>query len=301
MAGKFSTLFLAHTGKASDKWASYLPVYDAVFGKYQDKEDFSLLEIGIQNGGSLEVYSQFFQGLKIIVGCDINPACGELVYEDARVNIVIGNCATSSVCDEINRICAQYDIIIDDGSHTSQDIVRAFLMYFSKLKPGGSFIIEDLHASYWGEWGGGLFYGKSSMSFLKLLLDVIHHEHWGIDAANHDVLVKEFPEYKDLIMNAGIDEICSISFFNSICVVEKSSHSTSQALGERRVAGKYAQVDEVPLSQNGGDPRRADERSNMYSRLHSTEPPSDTRPISRNGLCPCGSGKRFKHCHGKLA
>lgn len=24
-------------------------------------------------------------------------------------------------------------------------------------------------------------------------------------------------------------------------------------------------------------------------------------PISRNALCPCGSGKKFKHCHGAVA
>ena len=24
-------------------------------------------------------------------------------------------------------------------------------------------------------------------------------------------------------------------------------------------------------------------------------------PISRNSLCPCGSGKKYKHCHGQLA
>ena len=23
-------------------------------------------------------------------------------------------------------------------------------------------------------------------------------------------------------------------------------------------------------------------------------------PISRNALCPCGSGKKYKHCHGQL-
>jgi len=27
--------------------------------------------------------------------------------------------------------------------------------------------------------------------------------------------------------------------------------------------------------------------------------PESTR-ISRNALCPCGSGKRYKYCHGKL-
>jgi preprotein translocase subunit SecA len=24
-------------------------------------------------------------------------------------------------------------------------------------------------------------------------------------------------------------------------------------------------------------------------------------PVSRNAPCPCGSGKKFKHCHGQLA
>jgi preprotein translocase subunit SecA len=26
-----------------------------------------------------------------------------------------------------------------------------------------------------------------------------------------------------------------------------------------------------------------------------------TAPVSRNALCPCGSGKKYKHCHGQLA
>jgi preprotein translocase subunit SecA len=25
-----------------------------------------------------------------------------------------------------------------------------------------------------------------------------------------------------------------------------------------------------------------------------------SRPVSRNAPCPCGSGKKYKHCHGKL-
>jgi preprotein translocase subunit SecA len=24
-------------------------------------------------------------------------------------------------------------------------------------------------------------------------------------------------------------------------------------------------------------------------------------PLSRNAMCPCGSGKKYKHCHGQLA
>lgn len=31
------------------------------------------------------------------------------------------------------------------------------------------------------------------------------------------------------------------------------------------------------------------------------QPPHPTKPVSRNEPCPCGSGKRYKHCHGRLA
>jgi preprotein translocase subunit SecA len=26
-----------------------------------------------------------------------------------------------------------------------------------------------------------------------------------------------------------------------------------------------------------------------------------TQKVGRNDPCPCGSGKKFKHCHGRLA
>jgi preprotein translocase subunit SecA len=28
--------------------------------------------------------------------------------------------------------------------------------------------------------------------------------------------------------------------------------------------------------------------------------PSSWGKVGRNGPCPCGSGKKFKHCHGRL-
>ena len=30
-----------------------------------------------------------------------------------------------------------------------------------------------------------------------------------------------------------------------------------------------------------------------------TLPPEQLAGVSRNGPCPCGSGKKFKMCHGK--
>jgi preprotein translocase subunit SecA len=29
--------------------------------------------------------------------------------------------------------------------------------------------------------------------------------------------------------------------------------------------------------------------------------PATWGKVQRNALCPCGSGKKYKHCHGRLA
>ena len=35
-------------------------------------------------------------------------------------------------------------------------------------------------------------------------------------------------------------------------------------------------------------------------RLPPSALPSGWERTSRNAMCPCGSGKKFKHCHGTL-
>jgi hypothetical protein len=74
-------LYLQHTGKVSDKWSLYLSVYDQILKSYRNA-NVRLLEIGVQNGGSLEIWSKYFSNAKLIVGCDINPECGKLRYDE---------------------------------------------------------------------------------------------------------------------------------------------------------------------------------------------------------------------------
>jgi uncharacterized protein YecA (UPF0149 family) len=47
----------------------------------------------------------------------------------------------------------------------------------------------------------------------------------------------------------------------------------------------------------GGSPERR-ERDPAGERLTAPRPPWAGTP--RNAVCPCGSGKKFKHCHGRI-
>ena len=52
-------LYQNHFGKVSQKWAIYFNQYEEKFSKYK-KFPIKLFEIGIENGGSLEIYSKYF-------------------------------------------------------------------------------------------------------------------------------------------------------------------------------------------------------------------------------------------------
>jgi hypothetical protein len=97
---KFSDIFNAHEGKASDKWLGYLPIYDALFAEWADQR-VTVLEIGVQNGGSLEAYDKFFVRADTIVGCDIDPKCAELKFESPRIVVVVGDCNQPDTIDRI--------------------------------------------------------------------------------------------------------------------------------------------------------------------------------------------------------
>jgi hypothetical protein len=235
-------LYAAHRGKVSDKWSIYLKVYEELFRPYRATR-LCLLEIGIQNGGSLEIWGRYFEAAAALVGCDINVACEQLRYDDPRIHVVVG--------DAIAVQAERFDIVIDDGSHRSGDIIRSFVRYFPKLEQGGIFVVEDLHCSYWREFEGGLVDPWSSMSFLKRLADVINHEHWGAPYCRAEVLRSFENRYGVALDEENLGQIHSIEFSNSICVIRKRARADNE-LGPRVVAGTDAiTASEVLMAQRG--------------------------------------------------
>ena len=229
-------LYSEHRGKVSDKWSIYLSEYDRLFSSYRDRP-VRILEIGIQNGGSLEIWSKYFPGAEALVGCDINPDCAKLTFEDPRINVVVGDANADATETEILTRSPNFDLIIDDGSHTSGDIVKSFARYFRHLRQGGIFVAEDLHCSYWSNFEGGLYFPYSSISFFKRLADIVNHEHWGIEKERKLILQGFAKQFETDFDESDLAEIHSIEFFNSVCVVHKRSPQYN-VLGERFVAGE---------------------------------------------------------------
>ena len=256
-------LYSQHTGKVSDKWSSYLFVYDQILKSYRNM-NVRLLEIGVQNGGSLEIWSKYFSNPKIIVGCDINPKCAKLTYENSRIHVLVGDANSDEVKSNVIELSKSFDIIIDDGSHTCSDIVKSFAKYFHLLEYGGIYIVEDLHSSYWKEYEGGLFYPFSSVTFFKYLIDIINYEHWGIAKEPTDLLNKLCKKYSCTIDPIDLESIHSITFFNSLCVIIKCKPEHN-SLGKRYLVGLIEEISKLQQKFNNTYNVPPGQKNNQWS------------------------------------
>lgn len=235
-AMSYSETFQNHRGNAADKWEGYLLTYDIELEPLRDRVR-KMLEIGVQNGGSLEVFANYFQQAEYLVGLDICEDCRNLSFNDPRIHVEIGDATSATARQKLARTYGSFDLILDDGSHQSTDITQSFFAMLELLAPGGTYIAEDLCCVYWKEFGGGLKSPQSPMQLFKHLADVINHEHWrsGVSIADH---LREMG-YVDISPSTleRIGSIRSISFHNSICIIRTNTFSFQNKIGKRFCRG----------------------------------------------------------------
>ena len=209
---RLARLFFEHNGKLTDKWEQYLAIYAGELDRFVARATpIRLLEIGVQNGGSLEVWSKYLPPGSAIVGIDIDPAVEKLTFR-GNVRAFV---ADINDMDKVEGLIGTepFDVIVDDGSHTSSDIISTFRRLFPKLALGGKYIVEDLHASYWKSHEGGLRLRSSSIEYFKDIVDALNSDYF----ESNDCLSAEA---KTEIPNLG-RQIARITFYDSVVVIEK--------------------------------------------------------------------------------
>jgi hypothetical protein len=246
--GSLANLYSEYTfGKVSTKWESYFPIYDFWLSPTRDTTQ-NILEIGVQNGGSLEIQSRYFRKARAIIGADVNPLVNNLCFQDPRIKIIVGAAREKSTFQKILESAPNgYDLIIDDGSHHSIDTVLNFVMYFPLLNPGGLYIVEDMHCAYWEDYGGGLENPRSVAIFFKSIIDLINVEH-ARGKFNQCSLFKEFFDEAQLPTCLRDGSIFSIASYNSIYVIKKSTDRLKPFLGGCVIVGDEASVDDRVLA-----------------------------------------------------
>ena len=131
-----------------DTYHSYLDTYETLFARLRDTAS-NVLEIGIWDGGSISLWSEYFLRATIHA-FDITflrPAAGFLM-SNPRINLTLGVDAYSD--SFIAKLAsARYDVIIDDGPHTLESMKVVVSKYSQLLTENGLLIVEDVPNIEW--------------------------------------------------------------------------------------------------------------------------------------------------------
>lgn len=163
--------FLTQTGSRIIKSAHYFPAYERHLSRWINKP-LLMFEIGTGDGGSSQMWKQYFGPLARIVTVDIREICKN--YEQSQIFVRIGDQANTDFLDSLIAEFGQPDIILDDGSHHMTDINKTFSHLYSQMTRDGVYIVEDLSTAYWEEYGGGLGVKGSFIERAKGLIDELH-------------------------------------------------------------------------------------------------------------------------------
>jgi len=106
--------YLNNDKRIIDKWTHYFPIYERFLAPWVNKT-VNFLEIGVSEGGSLQMWKSYLGPLSTIVGVDIDPSCKQI--EENGIKIRIGDQSSESFLTSLVDEFGTFDVVIDDGSH----------------------------------------------------------------------------------------------------------------------------------------------------------------------------------------
>jgi hypothetical protein len=170
--GDLLDIFIKNKSLTVHKWHHYIPLYERYFSPFRGNK-VKFLEIGVGNGGSLQMWRKYFGQDAIIFGIDINPQCEK--YNGLAGQVRIGSQADKIFLAEIVKEMGGVDIVLDDGSHQMDHVSASLKHLFPQMSYGGIYMIEDLQTAYWKEYGGGYRLKGSFFSLVMGFVDDMHH------------------------------------------------------------------------------------------------------------------------------
>jgi hypothetical protein len=130
---------------------SYLPLYQKLLISKKENAK-NVLEVGIYNGGSIKLWSDFFTNANVY-GLDVMHI--DAVWEEIKNNEKIILHTSSDAYDNdffINNFLnknIKFDFMLDDGPHTLESMKQFIKLYSQIMTDDGILIIEDVQSLDW--------------------------------------------------------------------------------------------------------------------------------------------------------
>lgn len=175
----------------------YAPHYDRAFEAIRH-DYIKVLEIGVGGGESIRTWLEYFPNAKVF---GVDNASGTNPWNtvgsgiDSRYTFVCGDQS-----DEVFWKCfiadygSNWDVLVDDGGHASNQIITTWRGMWPHMAPGGLYCIEDLCTAYAGVSDFLPVGWQNHMDFVKDKLDDINR----------------------------LDEIASLHFYKELAIFKKA-------------------------------------------------------------------------------
>lgn len=183
--------------RRSEKYDNYFAHYDIALQNLPANP--TIVEIGIANGGSLELWRKLAGPHSRIIGVDLNPGIEELRSEGFEV--LCADMGTDSGWQALKNLLGSFgsvDVLIDDGGHTNKEQMLALYFGIPLVKPGGTLIIEDVHASFMRSFGNPGIH--SAWEMMRAISSDLHKRH---PLSNRSTV---YPGISDVISNLMVSD-----------------------------------------------------------------------------------------------
>ncbi|HCU58981.1 MAG TPA: preprotein translocase subunit SecA, partial [Alphaproteobacteria bacterium] len=150
-------------------------------------------------------------------------------------------------------------------------------------------------------------------SILLQTLDFLWKEHIAtLDQMRHTIVLRAYGqkdplnEYKKEAFNMFSDLLDvlkeQVTVVTCRTLIKANSDEKARQAEERAQNMKTSAVHEAPENVLTGE-KQEDAPQPFKNETGPIDPnnPSTWGKVARNDLCPCGSGKKYKHCHGKIS
>jgi 23S rRNA U2552 (ribose-2'-O)-methylase RlmE/FtsJ len=104
-------IFNSHTDRESNKWNHYHNIYERYLQRFIGKE-FTLLEIGTGNGGSLQIWKKYFGPKVKIIGLDIDV---RTKFNEDQIKTYIGHQSDPIILEKILKENGYSTTVGDEG------------------------------------------------------------------------------------------------------------------------------------------------------------------------------------------
>jgi hypothetical protein len=215
-------------GKIVNKSEQYFPVYERYLSAWRNRP-MVFIEVGVSQGGSLQMWRRFFGPMATIVGIDISPSAAK--HGEHGINVRIGDQADSTFIQSVIDEFGVPDVVLDDGSHQMHHVTATFDYLYPRLSKNGLYIVEDTMTSYNPEFGGGL---NNPASFVNLSKDLIDRLYAGRMVG--DTMAPDF----------FTQNTTGIGFYDGMIVFERGSFPSRDSLVIGRPDFSYQMARLIP-------------------------------------------------------